>query len=154
MSRSITPVTFARIDPKGRNPNGMLTYLWIGVGSAIGGVARYWTSGIIAVHFGETFPSGTLVVNVLGSLIIGFVATLTSPDGRMFVGSDMRVFIMLGLCGGYTTFSSFSIQTLALLRDGELLRAAVNVVLSVALCLLAVWLGHIAAGTLNQLKGS
>ncbi|HLF59100.1 MAG TPA: fluoride efflux transporter CrcB [Alphaproteobacteria bacterium] len=132
----------------------MAIYLWIALGSALGGVARYWSSGFVAEHIGETFPFGTLAVNVLGSFIIGFVATLTAPDGRWFVGSDTRQFIMLGLCGGYTTFSSFSIQTLSLVRDGEWFRAGGNVVLSVALCLLAVWLGHVLAATVNQMKGS
>jgi len=132
----------------------MATYLWIALGSALGGVARYWSSGVLAQHFGETFPVGTLTVNVVGSFIIGFVATLTAPDGRWFVGSDMRQFMMLGLCGGYTTFSSFSVQTLNLVRDGEWLRAGGNVVLSVVLCLAAVWLGHMAAASLNQMKGS
>lgn len=132
----------------------MVTYIWIALGSAIGGVARYWTSGLVAHHFGETFPWGTLVVNVLGSFIIGLIATLTSPDGRIFIGSDARQFLMLGICGGYTTFSSFSFQTLELVRDGEMFRASGYIILSVVLCIVAVWLGHIAAVGLNQLKGS
>ena len=132
----------------------MVTYIWIALGSAIGGVARYWTSGLVAHQFGETFPWGTLVVNVLGSFVIGLIATLTSPDGRIFIGSDARQFLMLGICGGYTTFSSFSIQTLELVRDGEVFRAGGYIILSVVLCIVAVWLGHIAAVSLNQLKGS
>jgi fluoride exporter len=132
----------------------MVTYLWIALGSAIGGAARYWTSGLVAHHFGETFPWGTLMVNVLGSFIIGLIATLTSPDGRLFIGSEARQFLMLGICGGYTTFSSFSFQTLELVRDGEMVRASGYIILSVVLCLVAVWLGHIAAVGLNQLKGS
>ena len=132
----------------------MATYLWIALGSALGGVARYWSSGFIASHAGETFPLGTVFVNVLGSFIIGFVATLSAPDGRWFIGSDMRQFIMLGILGGYTTFSSFSLQTLNLVRDGEWMRAGLNIVLSVVLCLVAVWLGHIAAAAVNQMKGS
>ena len=131
-----------------------MTYLWIAVGSALGGLGRYWCSGWIAQHFGETFPWGTILVNLLGSFVIGFVATLTAPDGRLFVGSETRQFIMLGLCGGFTTFSSFSLQTLNLAQDGEWLRAGANILLSVAACLVAVWLGHIAAGNLNQLKGT
>jgi CrcB protein len=132
----------------------MAAYLWIAIGSALGGVARYWTSGLVAHHFGETFPWGTLLVNVLGSFIIGLVATLTAPDGRMFVGTEVRQFLMLGICGGYTTFSSLSIETLELVRDGEMLRAGTYIALSVLLCLVAVWLGHIASVGLNQLKGS
>lgn len=92
----------------------MWNYLWIAVGSALGGMARYWCSGIAAKLVGETFPWGTLFVNILGSLIIGFFATLTGPDGRILVGSTTRLFVMVGFCGGYTTFSSLSLQSLNL----------------------------------------
>jgi CrcB protein len=132
----------------------MVTYLWIGLGSALGGMARYWCSGFVAERIGETFPWGTLTVNVLGSFLIGFLATLTAPDGRFLVGTNARQFVLIGILGGYTTFSSFSLQTLALARDGEWLRAGGNIVLSVVLCLVAVWLGHIAAAALNQMKGA
>lgn len=132
----------------------MAIYLWIGLGSALGGMARYWSSGLIAVQFGESFPFGTLLVNVLGSFLIGVIATLTAPDGRLFVGTEMRQFLMLGILGGYTTFSSFSIETLELMRGGEWMRAGALVILSVTLCLLAVWLGHAAAVWFNQLRGS
>ena len=127
-------------------------YFWIAIGNAIGGVARYWCSGVAARLIGETFPWGTLIVNVVGSLIIGFFATLTGPDGRVFVGTTARQFVMVGLCGGYTTFSSFSQQTLTLMSDGEWLQASFNIASSVVLCLLAVWLGHIAAFSLNTMR--
>jgi CrcB protein len=127
-------------------------YLWIAVGSALGGVARYWCSGMAARLLGETFPYGTLFVNVLGSFIIGFFAALTGPDGRLFIGSTARQFVMVGLCGGYTTFSSFSLQTLNLMNDGEWLQAGANIAGSVILCLLAVWAGYALAVSLNALK--
>lgn len=130
----------------------MATYFWIAIGSAIGGVSRYWLSGVVARLIGETFPWGTLVINVTGSFIIGFVATLTAPDGRVFIGSTARLGIMAGFCGGYTTFSSFSIQTLSLMNDGQWLQAGTNITASVALCLVAVWLGHVLALTLNTMK--
>jgi CrcB protein len=130
----------------------MPIYGWIALGSALGGVARYWCSGVAARFFGETFPWGTLFVNVTGSLLIGFLATLMGPDGRMFAGSTMRQFVMLGLLGGFTTFSSFSLQTLNLVQDGEMLQAGGNVIGSVLLCLLAVWLGHILALSINAMK--
>jgi CrcB protein len=130
----------------------MQNYLLIGLGSALGGMARYWCSGMAATLIGETFPWGTLIVNVIGSLIIGFFATMTGPDGRIFVGSEARQFVMIGLCGGYTTFSSFSLQTLSLVNEGEWLNAGFNIGASVVLCLLAVWLGHIAALQMNALK--
>jgi fluoride exporter len=130
----------------------MAIYFWIAVGSAIGGVARYWCSGVFARLIGETFPWGTLIVNVSGSFIIGFVATLTAPDGRYFIGSTARLGIMAGFCGGYTTFSSFSIQTLNLMNDGEWLYAGANITLSVVACIAAVWLGHILALSINTMK--
>ena len=130
----------------------MAAYFWIAIGSALGGVARYWCSGVAARLIGETFPWGTLIVNVVGSFIIGFFGALTGPDGRLFVGSTARQFVMIGICGGYTTFSSFSIQTLDLMHDGEWLYASGNIVGSVVLCLVAVWLGHILAVGLNVMK--
>ena len=130
----------------------MLNYAWIALGSALGGIARYWCSGVAARLFGETFPWGTLFVNVTGSFIIGFFATLTGPDGRIFAGSTTRQFVMLGILGGFTTFSSFSLQTLSLAQDSEWLQAGGNIVGSVVLCLLAVWLGHLFAQSINALK--
>jgi CrcB protein len=127
-------------------------YFWISLGGALGTASRYWFSGFVARTVGETFPWGTLLVNVTGSLIIGFFATITGPDGRMFVGSTSRQFVMIGLCGGYTTFSSFSLQTLNLMNDGEWLGAGGNILLSVALCLFAVWAGHMLASHFNSLK--
>lgn len=126
------------------------SYLWIAVGSALGGVARYACSGLIANSVGDTFPWGTLVVNVVGSFVIGFFNTLTGPDGRLLVGTTARQFVMVGVCGGYTTFSSFSLQTLALVREGELVRAIGNINASLLLCLVAVWLGHAAAAALSR----
>jgi len=130
-----------------------MTWLWVMLGSALGGVSRFWLAGLAAQHLGEGFPVGTIAVNVTGCFVIGFFATLTGPDGRVFVGSDARQFVMTGICGGYTTFSSFSLQTLNLARDSQFLLAGANVVISVVLCLIAVWLGAVAAGALNQLKG-
>lgn len=127
-------------------------YLWIGLGSALGGMARFWCSGLMARLIGETFPWGTLLVNVVGSLLIGFLATVTAPDGRLFIDSTTRQAIMLGVLGGYTTFSSFSLQTLALMNDGEWLYAGLNIGASVILCLVAVWIGHVAAAYFNAMK--
>jgi len=132
----------------------MLDYLWVALGGALGSVARFWASGLVAARFGETFPFGTLVVNVTGSFIIGFFATLTDPEGRFLVKPGFRTFFMAGICGGYTTFSSFSLQTLSLLREREWVHAGANAVLSVVLCLLAVWLGHVLAVVLTRTKGT
>jgi CrcB protein len=129
-------------------------YAAIALGGALGTVGRYALSGAVANAFGQTFPWGTLIVNASGSFVIGFFAALTAPDGRLFVGGTTRQFVIAGLCGGYTTFSSFSLQTLNLMRDGEWLYAGGNVVGSVALCLFCAWLGIVAAGFVNQLKGA
>ena len=131
----------------------MLNYLWIGLGGALGSVARFWFSGFVARQFGETFPLGTLLVNVSGSFAIGFFATITDTEGRWLVSPTFRQFFMAGVCGGYTTFSSFSLQTLNLTQDGEWFKAGANVLGSVACCLIAVWLGHLAALSINPTKG-
>ncbi|HEY8161619.1 MAG TPA: fluoride efflux transporter CrcB [Methylocystis sp.] len=134
--------------------NEMIRYVWVSIGGALGTAARYWFSGLVANHFGETFPWGTMFINISGSFVIGFFATITGPDGRIFASTEMRQFVMIGLCGGYTTFSSFSLQTLNLVRDGETAWALANIGLSVVLCLVAVWIGHVVATQLNQLQGS
>jgi CrcB protein len=133
---------------------GWQVYVAVTLGSALGGLARYAMSGAIAQAIGETFPWGTLMVNILGSFIIGFFATLTATDGRLFVSATTRQFVMAGLCGGFTTFSSFSLQTLNLMRDDEWLAAGGNIAGSVVLCLIAVWIGHLSAAAINQLKGA
>jgi CrcB protein len=127
-----------------------LIVLAVAVGSALGGVARYGLSGVVARSVGETFPWGTLAVNVIGSFLIGVVATLTGPDGRLLWSPVTRQFWLVGIFGGFTTFSAFSLQTLRLAQDGEWLRAGGNVLLSVGLCLVFVWLGAALAAWLNR----
>ena len=127
-----------------------MNYLWVAIGSALGGMARYWCSGISVRLFGEWFPWGTLIVNVLGSLVIGLVAALSAAHGPLLIKPELRVFLMVGLCGGYTTFSSFSLQTFELIKEGEWLWAGANCVLSVALCLAAVWLGYAAVAAVGR----
>lgn len=126
--------------------------LLIGLGSALGGMARYGLGLVATALWGSTFPWGTLIINGLGSFVIGLFNTATLPEARFPVHADMRLFVMVGLCGGFTTFSSFSLQTLSLMQEGEWGRAAANVLLSVALCLAAVWAGH-AAGALLDAPG-
>ena len=127
-----------------------MTAVWVIIGSALGGGARYWCSGFVARHIGETFPWGTLTVNAVGSLIIGVIAALTAPDGRLLMGTEARQFIMMGVLGGFTTFSSFSLQTLTLAQDGEWMRAGLNIVGSVAVCLVAVWAGWAVGTAINR----
>ena len=130
----------------------MENYIWVALGGALGTTGRYWLSGLVARQIGETFPWATLLINVTGSLLIGFIAALTGPDGRVFVGSTARQFMMIGVCGGYTTFSAFSLQTLNLVNDGEWLYAGANIILSVLFCLVAVWGGSMLASTINSTK--
>ena len=131
-----------------------LAYLWVALGGALGSVARFWVNGVISAKLGGTFPWGTLVVNVTGSFVIGLIGALAIPEGRMDSSSRAFVtqFLMLGVCGGYTTFSSFSLQTLNLLRERELLYAGGNVVVSLVLCLIAVWLGWLLGALFNSAK--
>jgi CrcB protein len=130
----------------------MEQYIWIALGGALGTTGRYWLSGVVARLFGETFPWGTLIINVTGSFVIGFFAAFTGPEGRVFVGSTGRQFVMIGICGGYTTFSSFSLQTLYLLNEGDWVGAGANIGLSVALCLIAVWVGFVLAILINTMR--
>jgi fluoride exporter len=131
----------------------LLAYVLIAIGSALGGMARYFFSGVVSTATGGMFPWGTMFVNVSGAIVIGFFATLAGPDGRLWIGSAGRQFVMIGICGGYTTFSTFSLETLNLMRDGEWSAAAANAMFSVLLCLVAVWLGHIAAASVNRFNG-
>ena len=133
----------------------MNAYLLVAVGGALGSVARFWIGGVIGAKWGETFPWGTVIINITGSFLIGvFFAVTALPDSRWLASPNTRAFLMTGICGGYTTFSSFSLQTLNLLRDGQWLYATGNVVLSVVLCMLAVWFGFLLGATLNSMKGS
>lgn len=131
-------------------PEILKTYLWVAFGSALGGVGRFWLSGLVAQRVGETFPWGTLLVNISGSFLIGIVAAVADPTGRFLLSSNARTFLMVGICGGYTTFSSFSLQTLRLAQDGEWFRAGANAALSVILCLLGVWMGHFFGQLVNR----
>jgi CrcB protein len=125
------------------------TYLYVMAGGALGSLARYVLS-LLALPVSRDLPWGTIGINIAGSFIIGFFGTLTLAHGRYPVSENMRLFVMVGICGGFTTFSSFSLQTLDLLRSGAAVRAGVNIVLSVALCVAAVALGHFMAAGLNQ----
>ena len=117
---------------------------WVLLGSALGGLARYWMAILVGWLLGPSFPWGTLLINVLGSLVIGAAGAAT--DAREH--ATFRAFLMVGICGGFTTFSSFSLQTLELLQAGRAPAALAYAGLSFGLCLLAVWAGW-ALGTLE-----
>jgi CrcB protein len=129
-----------------------MIYFWIALGSGIGGVARFACSELAASLVGSIFPWGILCINAVGSFVIGFFFTYTGPDGRLLVSSTVRQFVTTGLCGGYTTFSAFSLDTLNLMREERLFAAGANVVLSVAACLVFAWAGHVVAAELNKLR--
>ncbi|MDF3055943.1 MAG: CrcB protein [Rariglobus sp.] len=128
----------------------MYLYLLIALGGALGSVTRFALSDLAGHHLGETFPWGTFLINILGSFVIGFFATYTGPEGRLSVGPGGRQFFMTGVLGGFTTFSSFSLQTLELAREGDWWRAGGNAGGSFVLCLFAVWLGHLFALLLSS----
>ncbi len=134
----------------------MLTYFLVAVGGALGSMARFWVSGLVAQRIGETFPWGTILINITGSFLIGlFYGLMRPPEGRWTASANTRVFLTYGICGGYTTFSSFSLQTLTLAQEGQWFRAGANVVVSVVACLVAVWLGYLLAMMLNKfMKGA
>lgn len=127
-----------------------MNYAWVAVGAALGGVLRYWCYGAAARLGAETFPWGTLFVNVVGSAFIGFFATFTDAGGRLLVSPQVRMFVMTGICGGYTTFSTFSLETLNLIQDRQWGYASLNIAASLILCLGGVWLGHTIATGMNQ----
>jgi CrcB protein len=117
------------------------TWLAVALGGALGSLARFWLTGAMGVLTGPRFPWGTLLINVLGSFVIGLVAGVTLTPVRVAMHPDMRVFLMVGICGGFTTFSAFSLQTLELLQSGDTWPAAGYVVGSVLFCIAAAWLG-------------
>jgi fluoride exporter len=132
--------------------NTAILYACVAAGGVVGSVARYFASVVIPSTFG--FPWATLFVNITGSFIIGFYSTLTGPDGRLFAGTRQRQFVMTGICGGYTTFSAFSLETVRLLQSGRAPTALIYMAASVVTWLVAVWLGHTLASRANRLKGS
>ena len=127
----------------------MATYLLIAVGGALGSVARAWLGTVVTRFMGPQFPWGTILINVLGSFVIGFFATLTASHGRIPASPETRAFVMIGLCGGFTTFSAFSLQTLDLALDGRAPQAFANIGISVIVCLAAVAAGHYGGAAIN-----
>jgi len=124
------------------------TCLVVMAGGALGALARY-LFGFAALPISNQLPWGTILINIIGSFVIGLFGTLTLAGGRYPASDELRLFVMVGVCGGFTTFSSFSLQTLDLMRAGAMDRAAINVGLSVALCIAAVAAGHTVGAKFN-----
>jgi CrcB protein len=133
---SLSPVTAML-----RDMGGVSTWLAVAVGGALGSVARFWLAAAMTAMTGPRFPWGTLMINVLGSFVIGLVAGYTLTPARVAMHPDVRVFLMVGVCGGFTTFSAFSLQTLELMQGGDILPAGSYVLGSVVLCVFATWCG-------------
>jgi CrcB protein len=131
----------------------LLNSLVVAIGGALGSLARYWLAELFMAAGLVAFPWATLAANVSGSMLIGLIASLTGPGGRILVAPELRLFWLVGFCGGYTTFSSFSLQTLTLAQAGDWSRAGLNVVLSLVLCLAAVVAGYMIGAWLNRLGG-
>lgn len=119
----------------------MINYLIVSAGAALGGALRYWLSNLAYRIFPVTFPYGTLIVNLAGSFILGLIIFLF--DERELINNQVKIFLTIGFCGGFTTFSTFSLETFYLIRDSEYLLAAVNVILSLLLCFAGVFLAYI-----------
>jgi CrcB protein len=125
--------------------NGVATYAWVAAGGALGSMARFWMGAWLAGLVGARFPWGTLLINMIGAGVIGLVAGLTLEPARLGWHPDFRIFLMVGICGGFTTFSAFSLQMLELLQLGQAAAAAAYSVVSVMLCLGMVWGGFLMA---------
>ena len=133
----------------------LMNYLVIGLGGALGSMLRFGLGSLIDTNVqktGQIFPWGTIVVNITGCFVIGFIFTISTGEGRLLLSPLTRNFITIGILGGYTTFSSFSWQTLTLAQSGQMWGAVANVILSVVLCLVGVWLGAMLAAWINQLR--
>lgn len=136
-----------------------MNWIWIGLGGAIGSISRFaignWAQQKLEGKLPALldFPAGTIFVNVSGSFLIGLFAYLKNSDGEPLLNPAVRLFLLVGICGGYTTFSSFSLETIQLTEKGAWLKAGWNVLASVAMCLIAVWLGHQLALLLNKPRG-
>jgi CrcB protein len=130
------------------------SYISVALGSMVGAVARFLASVLFVSQFGDRFPWGTLFVNVTGSFMIGFYAALTGPDGRLLVGARQRLFVMVGICGGYTTFSAFSLETLRLVQSGNVQTALVYLFVSAITWITSAWIGHALATRINRLRGT
>lgn len=129
-------------------------YLAIAVGSAFGAVARHLCSVGLLRLIDSSFPWGTLAVNALGSFLIGLYATLTGPDGRLITKPYIRHLVMVGFCGGFTTFSVFSLETVLLLEQQRFYTAGLNAAISITLCPGLAWSGYRIGARLNRLKRS
>lgn len=116
-----------------------MNYLWIAVGAVVGASARYFLSGLVARNFSATFPYGTLLINLTGSLVLGFFLVYSTE--RVLLDPRWRLLVAIGFCGSYTTFSSYAFESFALMEQGQWLMMGLNILTSNVLCLAAVLAG-------------
>ena len=128
----------------------LANYTAVIVGGGIGSGLRFMMTNVIDARYGESFPTGTMIVNITGSFLIGLLAAVETSDGQLLLSPPVRHFFLIGILGGYTTFSAFSLQTLHLIRDDRWLAAGAYIGLSVLLCLVGVRLGHALAAVFNR----
>ncbi len=133
--------------------NSLVLYGAVGLGSMAGGLTRALVSIASLEYLGSAFPWGTLAANIIGSFLIGLYAALTAPGGRIFAGTLQRQFVMAGFCGGFTTFSLFSLETFGMLQEGRWPMAAAYVGVSLLSWFIAVWLGDSWGSRMNRLRG-
>ncbi|RPI73250.1 MAG: fluoride efflux transporter CrcB [Ignavibacteriales bacterium] len=119
----------------------MLNYLIVSLGAAIGGAARYWLSNAVYKFFPASFPYGTFAVNLTGSFILGLIIFFL--DEKELISNQIKIFLTIGFCGGFTTFSTFSLETFNLIRDSQYFLAAINIILSVVVCIAGIFLAYI-----------
>lgn len=131
-----------------------MAYLWVALGGALGSLARFWLTNVLVIALGADFPWGTLIINILGSFVISFFGLLTVASAKFALPYEVRIFVTVGLCGGFTTFSSFSLQTVELIRLGQAGRAGIYAAASLVLCVAACALGFALAAAVNQASGS
>ena len=132
----------------------MLVTVYVAVGGALGSALRYGLNRWLAQLLGDALPWGTIVINILGSYVIGLATAFFGGTAGALTPIEMRQFVLVGVCGGFTTFSSFSLQTLTLFEAGEPGQALLNIALSLTLCLIAVALGFMTPGALTSLSRS
>ncbi|AQT48178.1 fluoride efflux transporter CrcB [Bartonella choladocola] len=127
----------------------MSATLWVAFGGALGTVLRYWLS-LLMVPVSKNLPWGTILINIVGSFVIAFFGVITMSQAKWPMGETIRLFVMVGICGGFTTFSSFSLQSFELLKKGAVGEAFLNIIISVAFCLFATAMGFYLGSKINH----
>ena len=124
-----------------------MNYIYVGLGAAIGGMLRFWLSNVTYKILPESFPFGTLLVNVVGSFLLGLI--MFYFNDRELLGPNLRIFLAIGFCGGFTTFSTFSLETMNLFKDAQYFFGLLNIFLQVFVCLLGIYFAYLISKLLG-----